>query len=228
MFKISWKPKEYQPAELPPVSEGPLEGCTFILDCVECEIAKPVDPEAAEHYHSGKAHTSTIKYEVAVSVSTGRVMWISGGDGGRNNDQYVLKQNGLLEFIPEDEVGIADKGYINRKHSDRLLWPLTKRRVDGIPCLEWGESLYNYYVCSLRIEVERVFGRMKKCFMFLRYSNGRDHAYHRVFFHIIAHTHNITLEFQPMRRQLHHNLTNPPTELPIPARAAKGLKRRRQ
>lgn len=222
-MQISWQPKPYHPPEKS-VESGPLQGATFILDCTECRIAKPVDVESEYYYKSGKAHVTTIKYEVATQISTGRIMWVSGGGPGREHDNRVLRANGLLDHIPEGEIGIADKGYRAADFGSKLMWPVFAKRVNGVPSLTWGEHLYNFNLCSLRIEVERVFGRMKKCFTFLTHCRDHNLHRHRQDFMIIANIFNIMIEFQPMRANNHQNLINPPTHLPTPPRAPGGLR----
>ena len=158
--KIDWKPQPYHKQENVP-NRGPFKDCTFVLDCTECPIATPTDDEESLLFHSGKAHRCTIKYELACHISSGRIMWISGGVSGAEHDRTVLKEGGLLNQLPDGEKGIADKGYINHLWADRIYCPIAPKTVNGEKTLTLGEDLYNTTLSSLRIEVERVFGRMK-------------------------------------------------------------------
>jgi hypothetical protein len=42
---------------------GIFEDVTFIVDVTECPIAKPCDFEEERMFWSGKAHTTTLKYQ---------------------------------------------------------------------------------------------------------------------------------------------------------------------
>lgn len=149
-------------------------------------------------------------------------MWVSGGGPGAEHDRRVLEKNGLLEVVPEGELGIGDKGYQKEEYRDKLVWPIFARKVHGRATLTWGEHLYNLNLCSLRVEIERVFGRMKKAFAFLQLSRDRNLHEHRKNFNVLAHTLNIMLEFQPMRKNAPKYFVNPPATLPTPPRALQG------
>jgi len=100
-------------------------------------------------------------------------MWISGGVSGAEHDRTVLKEGGLFEKLPKGEKGIADKGYINHRWADQIYCPIAPKNVNGVKTLTLGEDLYNTTLSSMRIEVERVFGRMKT-FKVLTHSRDRN------------------------------------------------------
>ena len=62
-------------------------------------------------FYSGKAGKHTIKYETCTHISSGRIMWESGGISGAISDISLTKVSGLLDAIPDGEIGLADKGY---------------------------------------------------------------------------------------------------------------------
>lgn len=217
-LKISWKPKEYHPKEISP-SVGPLKGVTWMIDGTECKIAEPTDEDYSHILQSGKSGLYGIKYEVVCQVSSGRIMWVSGGGSAAEHDRNLLDAGGLLDMIPKGEIGIGDKGYLRNDLKSRILTPIPPRRVQGQHILTAEEILYNELLSSLRIEIERVFGRMKKCFAYLTHSRDRDLLTHRENFTVLANTFNIMLEFNPMRATAHSNLTNPPANLRKPPTA---------
>jgi len=102
LLQISWEKKPYQPEEFVPLT-GPLAGCSWIVDCIECPISEPASDLTAQLYWSGKAHETTIKYEVACHISTGRIMHVVGGVSGAINDRELLKKGGLLKKAPKEE-----------------------------------------------------------------------------------------------------------------------------
>lgn len=215
-MQISWERKAHQAEEFK-IASGPLSGASFLVDGTECQISKPSDTATQHAYNSGKSHTHSIKYEVACHISSGRIMWLAGGDSGSTHDVKVLAKSGLLEFVPIGEFGLADKGYLKANLNDAFFTPIAAYRVGGIRCLSVLEFMYNLNVSSLRIEIERVFGRMKKCFKWLSLARTRNLYEHRLTFCVLAHTFNIMIEFEPLRRELNSYILDPP-QFPVPKR----------
>lgn len=216
-LKIGWEKKRYHPTEYIP-RKGPFRNCTFVLDGTECYISEPIEETANHAYKSGKAHGHTVKYEAACHISSSRIMWISGGVSGAIHDKTVLRGGGLLNILPQDQRGLADKGYICAEWSHFLFCPIPPYERNGNPELTLGEELYNTNLSSLRVEIERVFGRMKNSFKVLQHSRDRNLYRHRLIFVVLAHTFNIWNEFEPIRAEVNQYILNPP-DLPVPSRA---------
>lgn len=214
--QISWEKKPHQPAEFVPQS-GPLNGCTWIVDCIECPIAEPSDNLKSQAFWSGKDHRPTMKYEVACHISSGRVLHISGGVSGAVNDRDVLRSGGLWRKAPENENGIADRGYTSGEWNHRLFTPLSPIiDPNGLETLSFGEGMYNNMLSSLRIEIERLFERFKN-YSVLLHSRDRNQLSHREVFIVIANTVNISLEVHPLRSEVSRWILNPPN-FPLPPR----------
>ena len=214
--EVSWQKRPWhQQEEIIPGPGHMLENVTFILDGTECRIAKPVDRVEDYAWFSPKHSMHAVKYEVAVSLSTGRIMWIAGGIPAAYHDSTLIRSSGLLQSIPEGERGIADAGYLGV--DSRILTILRTQQEDEVVGFTADEWLYNRSVASLRIEVERVNGRLKRfqALVFSRIRNRYDHA--RIF-HVLANFVNIWMEVEPMRVNRHPILEECPFSIPERAR----------
>ena len=200
-----------------------MKGVSFIIDCTQCPIRKPIDPEIAPTFQSGKSHDYTLKYEVACHISTHRIMWVSGGVSGAEADTTILSGAGLFKVLPRNERGIADKGYINKDWSSIILTPLPALKDErGFSYFFMHEIIYNEYLSSLRIQIERLFGRMKNCFKVLAGSNDTNLARHRLSFIVASNTYNIMNLWEPLRAHQHKNVADPPN-IPLPDRVKRKI-----
>lgn len=183
---------------------GFFKDVKFSIDGVECPISEPVDRDARYVYYSKKAGRHTIKYEVATHVSSGRIIWISGGVPGSYHDKRLFNNLGFVDYLPEGERGLADKGYEGA--GGILITPLKAIRYPACgnpnPTLSLEEKLYNRCIGAIRIETERLNGRLKR-FNFLNHGRTRDRLLHRLYFIVIANLVNIWLEVCPLRKKLH-------------------------
>ena len=60
--------------------------------------------------YSKKFNHGAVKYEIAISLATGRAVWISGPHRGGKNDQTIFDE-GLRHKIKQGKLVIADGGY---------------------------------------------------------------------------------------------------------------------
>lgn len=88
-----------------------FEGITFCLDGIECGIPKPTNQNDERAYFSSKKGTHSIKYEICTLLSSGWIMWCSGGVWGSAHDIILMKNSGGLDTIPAGEKGLVDKGH---------------------------------------------------------------------------------------------------------------------
>ena len=212
--EVSWNRNEaWHPEEVVSPQGHPFYGVTFSIDGIECGIAKPFDDNEENVWYSDKAGQHTVKYELCTHVSSGRIMWISGGIPGSVHDYALLQSSGLLEKIPDGQRGFADKGYSGAP-PDKLLVMLKKIR--GQPYLDFDEYVFNKAVSALRIEIERVNGRLKNFGVLWRW-RGRNRFSHSVIFRVLCNIVNIQMEIQPMRKNVHPILLN--ADIIVPERA---------
>lgn len=210
--EIAWKRNEaWHPEEVVPPQGHPFEGVTFSIDGIECGIAKPADPDQENVWYSDKAGQHTVKYELCTHISSGRIMWAAGGIPGSVNDIRLANTSGVLDIIPAGERGLADKGYAYAPRN-KLLAMLKK---DKGP-LTYDETVFNRTISALRIEVERVNGRLKN-FSSLWRSRNRDRNVHTMMFSILCNIVNIQMELQPLRKEIHPVLLE--ANIVVPPRA---------
>lgn len=82
----------------------------IIYDCTEFFIEKPSGLEAQAVTWSEYKHHCTIKSLIGVSP-TGMTTYVSRAWGGRASDRHIVKNENILESIPEGMAVMADKGF---------------------------------------------------------------------------------------------------------------------
>jgi len=74
----------------------------IILDATKCPINVPGD-NLNSLFYNGKQKTHTLKYEVAVDITMGYFVWVSGPVPGSVHDIKLAYNSGIL-----DEVGMKE------------------------------------------------------------------------------------------------------------------------
>jgi hypothetical protein len=138
-------------------------------------------------YYSGKKKRHTIKYEVAVHVRTGRIIWISGPVPGSVHDSTLLQHAGLCSQLLTHELIIGDKGYVGNL---RVITPF-KSPTTGF------EQIFNNYISKLRIIAEHTFQRIKNFHILKTPWNG-DVNLHPFIFYTICKIVAIDVIFKPV------------------------------
>ena len=82
--------------------------CFISVDGTDCPVFEPW-PFSTKMY-SHKLNGPGLKYEVAVCLKTGRIVWINGPFAGSKNDGTIFRE-GLSRLLHEDEAVEVDKGY---------------------------------------------------------------------------------------------------------------------
>jgi hypothetical protein len=102
-----------------------------------------------------------LKYEVAVCMKTGRLVWVRGAYPGSYNDQYILQHSGLLNKLDNSFVSYADCAYestfLRTQYS--VVTPLRVRTLGWIP--EAGRRAFNKHIRSRRVKVEQTLAKVK-------------------------------------------------------------------
>lgn len=79
------------------------------VDGVDVSIFEPVPFD--RKWYSHKSNTPALRYEVAVSIEKGEIVWINGPfPAGESNDLQIFRR-GLKYILDLEEVMVADKGY---------------------------------------------------------------------------------------------------------------------
>lgn len=82
--------------------------CLLSVDGVDCPIQEPWPFE--EKWYSQKFNGPAVKYEVAVCIRTGYIVWTNGPFVASTNDATICI-NGLLNELADDEGVEVDAGY---------------------------------------------------------------------------------------------------------------------
>ena len=93
--------------------------CYLTVDCTDCPVFEPY-PFNTEMF-SHKMNGPGLKYEVAVCIKTGHIVWISGPFVASKADPTIFR-NGLSNIIADDEVVEVDgvyKGCLKGKLPDQ-------------------------------------------------------------------------------------------------------------
>ena len=74
--------------------------------------AHPHDPGLYSH----KLNAAGIRYDIAINIVTGDIVYWSGGEKAGEFPDLKLARNGILHLIDEGEMIIADKGYNDHRY----------------------------------------------------------------------------------------------------------------
>lgn len=137
------------------------EAVTIIIDCFEIFIQSASVLLAASQAWSQYKHHATIKYLIGIST-TGAILFVSKGFGGRTSDKAITNRSGFLNFIQEGDFVLADKGFLIEDEISK------KKASLRIPCfVKKGGQLLPEEVeetrqtANLRIHVERVIRQLR-------------------------------------------------------------------
>lgn len=82
--------------------------CRVSVDGTDFQIGEPVPFN--KKWKSPKQKGASVKYEVAISIYSGDIVWIHGPHVGSKHDYTIFKEK-LKQMLDEDEMIEADAGY---------------------------------------------------------------------------------------------------------------------
>ena len=83
------------------------EDCLVLVDCTDFQIA-----EYGEPFYSYKFCRSGLRYEVALCIKTGDIVWVNGPYApGEKNDLQIFRDCLMGHLNPNERVE-ADDGYV--------------------------------------------------------------------------------------------------------------------
>lgn len=183
-------------------TSGLFKGITMVVDGTDVPIERPSFSKLERRvYFSGRKKENArskynLKYTVAVQISSGFIVFISGPDAGSKTDVRAIRESELIsEIIDLDatELVLADKGY---QGLPNILTPFKNATGD--------EEAFNQVISSARQIVECTFSRLKN-FGILgergRFRNGSlemSIEKHKKIFNICAQITNISFEREPL------------------------------
>lgn len=157
------------------------------------------DRLVANTLFSDKWHGCQLKYQVTSSIADGFILHATPLCPGTVNDTALLHTSGILEWMFPSERLVVDRGYLG----DNIL-PFIIRGFSG-PQITAEQQEWNHLVSSVRIQVERTIGYLKKFRVFqLTYIHSWET--HMMMFHLACHLVNFRIALYPSRDGPHPNI----------------------
>lgn len=167
-MKIRWEERKY---------ERGVEDTFVSVDGTDCRIQEP-SPFSSDWY-SHKFNGPGLRYEVAVSISSGLMCWVNGPyPAGLYPDIKIFNEQ-LKEKLGENEKVLADGGY--RGPKCRYSYSNQNELLSG----------------AIRARHEKVNRRMKQ-FRILSTTFRHEKYLHVYCFHAIANLTQLMLRHEPM------------------------------
>lgn len=154
--------------------------CFVSVDCVDCPIFEPWPFNTK--WYSHKINGPALKYEVAVCIKTGFIVWINGPFPASKGDAMIFK-DGLSTRLAPDEAVEADQGYGIREDC------IASRQLK-LPASGW-DSRERKSKSNARARNERVNGKLKVFSVltsYFRHVKPREEmmAKHKICFRAVA------------------------------------------
>ena len=133
-----------------------------LIDTFEQRVQRPRERAAADKLSSGKKKQHTLKTQVAVDETRGRVVEVSDSVPGPTNDLRLLADAGLLDRLPPDVGAAGDVAYVGiaTLHPQGLgATPRRMRRGQPRPAADVAD---NQAFARRRVGVEHTIGRMRR------------------------------------------------------------------
>jgi hypothetical protein len=148
-----------------------------VIDSFEQRVQRPRDREEADSFYSGKKKQHTLKSQVAVDETSGRVVDVSESVPGPTADIKLLEQSDVMNNLPEGVGAIGDLAYvgIDKLHPDGL-GAAPRRKPRGQP-RPHEDVVYNRAFSRRRIIVENTIGRMR-CYKSITYPDRNHRCLH--------------------------------------------------
>ena len=130
-----------------------------IVDSFEQRVQRPVERNAANALYSGKKKMHTLKSQVVVDETNGRVLDIADSVPGPTADLTVLKQSGVMQRLPLGVRALGDLAYVGIAELGCGAAPRRKPRGKPRPP---DDIAYNTAFFRRRIRVEHTIGRLRR------------------------------------------------------------------
>lgn len=105
----------------------------------------------------------------------------------------MARRTHILDALEPDEKILADRGY--QGLDERCITPIKKPASRPLTS---DERTFNKAVASVRVDVERAIGVIKR-FHCLQQDWRHDRSYHPVCFHFCANLANVIIRHEPLR-----------------------------
>lgn len=148
---------------LPVAFRANFSDVTHILDCFEIGIQRPANALHQLVTFSRYKGGNTLKFAVC-STPDCHITEISPGYGGRTSDVALIRDWGILDNLPPGMTFLADRGFkhLEVELEDRGCSLVRPPSVGEGQVLSELETLKARQIASVRIQIERVIGRLRR------------------------------------------------------------------
>lgn len=176
-----------------------------IVDTFEQRVQRPTGKRpdgkpVADGYYSGKKKQHTLKSQVAIHATTGKLIDVPESVPGPTADLTLLKGSGLLDGLPRDVAVGGDLAYVGLAALHPQGLGFTPRRKPREQPRPPEDAVYNTSFARWRVDVEHTIGRLRH-FQSLAQPD-REHRRH--------HTARVVAVAGLVNRQLDHRLLGVP------------------
>lgn len=164
LTKLIYWPDKARIIELLPIPfRARYHNVQSIIDCLEIQIEKPIDPFKQSLTWSEYKKCNTLKYMIS-STPDGFINFISCGYGGRTSDTELFQQSGYLQKLPPGCSVMADRGFqhIQKLVEDKNCILVKPPSVYSSVKPSKAEVMETKRIASLRIHIERVIRRLRE------------------------------------------------------------------
>lgn len=166
-----------------------------IVDSFEQRVTAPRDRKEADTYFSGKKRCHTIKTQVVVAETSGRIVFVSESVPGRTADITLARESGLAKALPPNAHILGDLAYTGLdkpaapprgKDRDRDRDKKTEKFTQMVevpkkrkPKCELSEEdrAFNRAFAARRVKVENQIGRVR-CYQCLDQTDRHQRRLH--------------------------------------------------
>ena len=176
-----------------------------LIDSFEQRVQRPKNPKnelgeetgrQKDAFYSGKKKQHTLKSQVAVDETNGKVVDVSPSVAGPTADLALLKQSGLMGRLPAGVGGIGDLAYLGLAGLHPAGLGATPRRKPRGKPRPPEDVAFNQALSRRRILVENTIGRLR------RYQSLTQMDRH----HRRGHTSRVVAVAGLVNRQIEHRL----------------------
>jgi hypothetical protein len=139
-------------------------------------------------YYSGKKQRHTLKYELAVHIETGDIVWMNGPFPGSMHD-LTIARSGFVHQLLQNEQALGDKAYIG---CDHFIAPCKPPRTPE-------QHRFNAILHRRRALIEQVNKRIKHYNVF-RHDWRHDLSLHGIAFRVVVNIVAMCLMIQPIKK----------------------------
>ena len=149
------------------------------VDGTDCRVyeTRPMDRTLYSH----KFHGAGLRYEIAVSIHTGNIVWVNGPyKAGATNDVTIYRHS-LKKLLDSGEYVITDNGYPD------------ETCLQSRDCIDANKKKHR----RIRAKHEVINGRIKN-FQVVSTTFRHDHNLHAYCFHAVVHIIKLCLDENPL------------------------------